>query len=50
MTTVSIAAIILAAYEEGAPTIDRRSGYATAMEFDVPKGKRRIPREELQLA
>jgi hypothetical protein len=50
MTSVSIAAIILAAYEEGAPTIGRRNGYATAMEFDVPKGKRRIPREELQPA
>jgi len=48
--SVSIAAIILAAYEEGAPTIGRRNGYATAMEFDVPPGKRRISREELQPA
>jgi hypothetical protein len=50
MTSVSIAAIMLAAYEEGAATIGRRNGYAIAMEFDVPKGKRRISTDELQPA
>lgn len=50
MTSVSIAAVILAAYEEGAATISRRNGYATAMEFDVPKGKRRMSSDELQPA
>ena len=47
MTSVSIAALILAAYEEGAATIGRRNGYATAMEFDVPKEKRRMSRDQL---
>ena len=50
VTSVSIAAVILAAYEEGTGTIGRRNGYATAMEFDVPAGKRRIPGKELQPA
>lgn len=50
MTSVSIAAIILAAYEEGTATIGRRNGYATAIEFNVPAGKRRISRRELQPA
>ncbi len=48
--SVSLAAVILAAYEERSATIDRRKGYATAMEFDVPKGKRRISKDELQPA
>ncbi|MBU4270458.1 MAG: hypothetical protein KKE86_15225 [Planctomycetes bacterium] len=47
MISVSIAAIILAAYEEGAATIGRRNGYATAMEFNVPEEKRRIFRKDL---
>ena len=46
--SVSLAAVILAAYEERTATIDRRKGYATAMEFDLPKGKRRISEDELQ--
>ncbi|MCX7425270.1 MAG: hypothetical protein NTW96_06550 [Planctomycetia bacterium] len=50
VTDVSIAALLLAAYEEGAATMDRRSGYAAAMEFDVPREKRRISRDELQPA
>jgi hypothetical protein len=47
---VSIAALMLAAYETGEPTIVRRNGYATAMECEVPKDKRRISSAELQLA
>ena len=46
MRSVSIAALLLAAYEERPPTVSRRIGYAAAME--CPLEKRAIPMEELQ--
>jgi len=46
--SISIVALLLAAYEEGKPTLARRRAYASAME--CPVQKRTIPADELQLA
>ncbi|MEA3368004.1 MAG: hypothetical protein U9R68_07820 [Planctomycetota bacterium] len=45
---VSVAALLLAAYEEGPRTLGRRRAYAAAMEG--PLEKRSIPTDELQPA
>jgi hypothetical protein len=45
---VSVAAILLAAYEKGTMTMGRRLGYATAMEAPTPEQS--IPADELQPA
>lgn len=45
---VSIAALLLAAYEQGPSTIQRRIAYAAAM--DCPAQRRTIPASELQPA
>jgi hypothetical protein len=45
---VSVAALLLAAYEEGPMTMGRRMGYATAM--DAPTREQSIPADELQPA
>jgi len=44
LTSVSIAALLLVAYEEGPKTTNRRHGYASAMQQGPTKP---IPREEL---
>ncbi len=46
--SISIALLLLAAYEEGPPTLGRRKAYAAAMEY--PSEKRTIPADELQPA
>jgi hypothetical protein len=46
--SISIAALLLAAYEEAKPTLARRRAYASAME--CPVQKRTIPADELQPA
>ena len=46
--SVSIAALLLAAYEDRPPTLARRIGYAMAMECDGPARKQGIPLSELQ--
>ena len=46
--SISIVALLLAAYEEGLPTLARRRAYAAAME--CPAEKRSIPADELQPA
>jgi hypothetical protein len=46
--SVSITALLLAAYEEHPPTVNRRLGYTAAMEFDFRATKRSIPMDELQ--
>jgi len=48
MKSVSIVALLLAAYEEHPPTLSRRIGYTAAMEFDFLAKKRSIPMNELQ--
>jgi hypothetical protein len=48
--SVSIAALLLAAYEGRPFTLSRRIGYAEAMECEYSLQKRRIPHSELQLA
>lgn len=48
--SISIVALLLAAYEEHAPTLDRRIGYTAAMEFELPRRRRSIPMDELQPA
>jgi len=45
---ISVAALLLAAYERGPRTIKRRQAYASAME--CPSEHRTIPASELQLA
>lgn len=45
---ISIALLLLAAYEEGPPTLGRRKAYAAAME--CPAERRTIPADELQPA
>ncbi|HUX02321.1 MAG: hypothetical protein WBD63_08900 [Phycisphaerae bacterium] len=45
--SISIAALLLAAYEEREPTLARRRAYAAAME---PAEKRSIPADQLQPA
>jgi hypothetical protein len=46
--SISIYALLLAAYEEGPRTLERRKAYAEAMECDIKKGG--IPADELQPA
>lgn len=46
--SVSVVALLLAAYEEGPRTLGRRRAYAAAME--CPAEKRSIPTDELQPA
>jgi len=46
--SISIAALLLAAYEEGKPTLARRRAYAVAIE--CPAEKRSIPADQLQPA
>jgi len=46
--SISIVALLLAAYEEGKPTLARRRAYAAAME--CPAEKRSIPADQLQPA
>jgi hypothetical protein len=46
--SISIAALLLAAYEQGEPTIARRMAYASVMEYPVQKHS--IPADELQAA
>lgn len=46
--SVSITALLLAAYEEYPPTLSRRLGYTAAMEFDFRATKRSIPMNELE--
>jgi len=48
--SVSIAALLLAAYEDRPFTLSRRIGYAEAMECEQSLQKRRIPFSELQPA
>jgi hypothetical protein len=48
MRRASITALLLAAYEERPPTVDRRIGYAAAMGFSVEKNE--MPMDELQPA
>ena len=48
MTSISIAALLLAAYEERPPTLGRRIGYAAAMECQVEKHA--MPLDEIQPA
>jgi hypothetical protein len=48
--SVSIAALLLAAYEDRPFTLSRRIGYAEAMECEYSLQKRRIPFSELQPA
>jgi len=50
MKSVSVAAILLAAYEDRPFTLSRRIGYAEAMECDHPRRGARIPVSELQPA
>ncbi len=45
--SISIMALLLAAYEEGPHTLSRRRAYAAAME--CPTERRTIPADELQL-
>jgi len=45
---ISIAALLLAAYEEEGPTVARRRAYASAME--CPEKKQTIPADDLQPA
>jgi len=47
LKSISIAALLLAAYEEGPRTLGRRRAYASVME--CPVDRRSIPTEELQL-
>ncbi|NLE60658.1 MAG: hypothetical protein GX616_20120 [Planctomycetes bacterium] len=44
--SISISALLLAAYEEGPQTMNRRRAYASAMEF--PAKRQSIPADELQ--
>lgn len=46
--SISIVALLLAAYEEGPRTLKRRKGYALAM--DCPVASRTIPADQLQTA
>jgi len=46
--SISIMALLLAAYEEHAPTVGRRKGYAAAMQ--CPVKKHTIPAADLQVA
>jgi hypothetical protein len=48
--SISIMALLLAAYEEHPPTLGRRIGYTAALEFELPRNRRSIPRDELQPA
>jgi hypothetical protein len=48
--SISIMALLLAAYEERASTLGRRIGYTTAMELELPRSRRAISRDELQPA
>ena len=50
MRSVSIAALLLAAYEDRPFTLGRRIGYAEAMECEYSSQERRIPFSELQPA
>ncbi len=50
MKSVSIAALLLAAYEDRPFTVGRRIGYAEAMECEHSLEKRRIPFSALQPA
>ena len=43
VTRVSVTALLLAAYEDGPKTTNRRRAYASAMEYAPPKG---IPKDE----
>lgn len=45
--SISVTALLLAAYEEGPRTLGRRKAYAIAME--CPTDRRSIPADELQL-
>jgi len=46
--SVSITALLLAAYEESPATLSRRFGYAAAMDFDLRGKRRAIPVSELE--
>ncbi len=45
--SISIVALLLAAYEERTPTLSRRIGYTAAMESGLPARKRSISADEL---
>ena len=46
--SISIVALLLAAYEERTPTLNRRIGYTAAMESGFSKRNRSISADELQ--
>ena len=48
VSSVSITALLLAAYEEFPATLSRRLGYTAAMEFDFRARKRAMSLDELQ--
>lgn len=47
--SISVVALLLAAYEEQSPTLSRRMGYTAAMESGMGAGHRTISARELQL-